>query len=103
MKKKVMRWLKYIFTVCLLAFISFYLFKNIEQLKELEVTIYWPLMALAFLLYFFFKLGQSLVWYYITKKNQCNLPILLSLEAWFMSQLGRYIPGKIFYLGGRLV
>jgi hypothetical protein len=47
-------------------------------------------------------LGQALIWHLLTLTSHVGIPLPKALAAWFYSQLGKYVPGKVFLYLGRL-
>lgn len=96
------KYCKRIFVALLFGFVIYYIYGNVDKLRAIEFEINWYLFSLSLFIYFAYKFGQALVWYYMTKQIGCAIPFGPTLESWFISQVGRYIPGKVFYLGGRI-
>ena len=75
--------------------------ENWTQVKEASF-IFRPLpMILSTLLFASCYLLQFWVWYLITQKLGIALSLQDTLESWFYSQLGKYLPGKVWILLGR--
>jgi hypothetical protein len=100
--KNTLKYLKLLVFILFVLLLIYYIAINFEKLKETRVEINWPLFTVSLVIYSLYKFGQANTWYYITRKTGTNISYGKTLEAWFMSQLGRYIPGKVFYYGGRL-
>jgi hypothetical protein len=47
-------------------------------------------------------LGRALLWHFLTTRYRIDISLPQSISAWFLSQLGKYIPGKVFMYFGRL-
>jgi hypothetical protein len=47
-------------------------------------------------------LGRAWLWHFLTTRYRIDIPLRRSMGAWFLSQLGKYIPGKVFMYAGRL-
>jgi len=75
--------------------------ENWTQVKEASFT-FRPLpIILSTLLFASCYLVQFWVWYLITLKLGIALSLRETLESWFYSQLGKYLPGKVWILLGR--
>ena len=72
------------------------LWRNWDQLQQHEFALNWQLIFWAYV-----ALGASL-FNRVTRKFECDLPFWRAIAAWFYSQLGKYLPGKVFLLAGRL-
>jgi uncharacterized membrane protein YbhN (UPF0104 family) len=75
--------------------------ENWDQLKEASFTFrLFPflLSTLLFILSYFIQVGA---WYLITLRLGIALPFRETLGTWFYSQLGKYLPGKVWLLLGR--
>lgn len=45
----------------------------------------------------------SLGWQALTHAFKCGLPATIGMPVWFITYLGRYIPGKILFVTGRIM
>jgi hypothetical protein len=96
--KLVSRW---IIVVAIFAFLGKMLWDNWSQVKEAPFMFEsFPLIlsTLIFILSYFIQIWA---WYLITSKLSIALPLLETLESWFYSQFGKYLPGKVWLLLGR--
>lgn len=59
-------------------------------------------LAASIVLLGLYMLGRSLVWHHLTGLLDGAIPVAKALTAWFYSQLGKYVPGKVFLYLGRL-
>jgi len=46
-------------------------------------------------------LCRALLWQMILGALGCRLPFRLAFRTWVLSELGRYLPGKVWYVAGR--
>lgn len=93
-----MRW---IVVFAIFFFLGKMVWENWVQVKEASFTLRpLPLMFSTFLFAFSYFI-QIWAWYLITRKLEIALSIRETLESWFYSQLGKYLPGKIWLLLGR--
>jgi hypothetical protein len=86
----------------LFYFIFASLLKNWEQLKAHEFSLAWRPIALSYAAFGAYLLNRSLIWHWITRRFDCAVPLPRAVTAWFYSLLGKYLPGKVFLLAGRL-
>lgn len=93
--KKVVKW---IFLISIFAFLGKVVWDDWNQISEASLT----LRPFPFILsIFIFALSyfiQVWAWYVITLKLGIALSIRGTLESWFYSQLGKYLPGKVWLL-----
>ncbi len=75
--------------------------ENWGQVKEFPFTLKWHALILASLIFSFSYFIQIWVWYVITLKLGIALPFAETLTSWLYSQLGKYLPGKVWLLLGR--
>ena len=55
-KKKLMKWVKYIFLILVAVFLGRYFYNNFDTYKNLDVKINWGVFAAAMLFYFLYLL-----------------------------------------------
>ncbi len=88
--------------VVLFAFIGRSLIVNWDQLAEADLHFELPLLVGSVVVLALWMLGQAVIWHLLTITNGVAIPLPRALAAWFYSQLGKYIPGKVFLFLGRL-
>lgn len=72
-----------------------------KDLREAHFVIrFYPFIG-SILIFSFSYFIQVWAWYLITLKLGIALSIRETLESWFYSQLGKYLPGKVWLLLGR--
>lgn len=49
-----------------------------------------------------YLVGRALIWHHLTGLLGGQIPVGKAMMAWFYSQLGKYLPGKVFLYLGRL-
>jgi len=101
-KKNIILLVKIVFMVLVLYFLGKYLINNFQELKNYEFKLDILLFVISLLLFLAYKLYNAILWHYITYKNGCSINVKKAVISWGYSLLGKYIPGKIFYLGARL-
>lgn len=101
-KKNILKAIKYVFMALVFYFLGKYLISNFQSLKDYKFHLDIPLFILSVVVFFGYKFYNAILWHYITLKNDCAIDIKKAVISWGYSQLGKYIPGKIFYLGARL-
>jgi uncharacterized membrane protein YbhN (UPF0104 family) len=73
-----------------------------NQVKEASFTFEVFPLLLSTLIFAFSYFIQIWAWYLITLKLKIALSPSETLRTWFYSQLGKYLPGKIWLLLGRI-
>jgi uncharacterized membrane protein YbhN (UPF0104 family) len=83
-------------------FIGRSLVVNWDELSQVELHFDIALLVLSMVILFLWMLGQALIWHLLTVTNGVGIRPTRAIAAWFYSQLGKYLPGKIFLYLGRL-
>jgi uncharacterized membrane protein YbhN (UPF0104 family) len=96
--QQILRW---IIVVVIFVFLGKMVWENWAQVKEASFTFRPVSLILSTLIYAFAYFIQIWAWYLITLKLGIALPFSETLENWFYSQLGKYLPGKVWLLLGR--
>jgi uncharacterized membrane protein YbhN (UPF0104 family) len=105
--KKVMRYfnyrlaLKWLMVFAIFIFLGKMVWDNWDQVKETPFTLRsfpFILSTLIFALSYFIQIWA---WYLITLRLKIALPPSETLKSWFYSQLGKYLPGRIWVFLGR--
>ena len=102
MKKWFKRTLTFMFYGLIFLFLFFYLKKiDFEKLKTIELN--WGLFWLAFLLSLAGKFFLPAAWNILIKKySDVKISSVEVLHIYAVSWMGRYIPGKIAWIGGKI-
>jgi uncharacterized membrane protein YbhN (UPF0104 family) len=95
-KDRILKLVKTIISVTIVFFIIRYIKANSNTLKNFEFHINYVYLTISFIILLIFILNQFFLWYYITKLNRCNIEFSKSITARAYSELGKYIPGKVF-------
>ena len=101
MKANIMSWRKILLIVVFMAVIWF-VWHNIEGIAAFKFRFDWRYSALGFFSVVATYLASFIIWRKIAKSLGLSAPILTEGSAWFLSQLGKYVPGKIALLLVRL-
>lgn len=93
--------LKWIIVAAIFAFLGKMVWENWVQVKEAQFTFRpFPLLS-STLIFVFSYFIQIWAWYLITLKLKIALSPSETLKSWFYSQLGKYLPGKVWLLLSR--
>ena len=74
---------------------------NWTQVKEAPFTLKFFPLLLSTVIFIFSYFIQIWAWYLITSKLGIAVPFMETLKSWFSSQLGKYLPGKVWLFLGR--
>ena len=95
------RIIKWIIVVAIFVFLGRMVWDHWNQVKDAPFTFEVFPLLLSTLIFAFSYFIQISAWYMITLKLGIALPIQETLESWFYSQLGKYLPGKVWLLLSR--
>jgi len=93
--------LKWTIVTAIFFFLGKMVWENWVQVKEVPFTLRWTPLIIATLIFAFSYFIQLWAWYLITLRLGIVLSLRETLESWFYSQLGKYLPGKVWLLLGR--
>jgi uncharacterized membrane protein YbhN (UPF0104 family) len=96
--RKVIQWA---IVVVIFVFLGKMVWENWAQVKEASFTFKPLTFLLSTLLFVLSYFIQTWAWYLITLKLGIAVSIRETLESWFYSQLGKYLPGKVWLLLGQ--
>ena len=90
---------------CIVLLIFGFLIQNISdnwsQVLEIRVNFQPGLLSLSVLLLISYFFLLALLWELITRRVGLKLPLRRTVYYWFLSQLGKYVPGKIVFVMSR--
>ncbi|MEX2571424.1 MAG: lysylphosphatidylglycerol synthase domain-containing protein [Gemmatimonadota bacterium] len=88
------------FAVAAFLFLGYFVARNVEQLRQHEWTVHPGLLAASIALNIF-ALGWGVrVWQFVLRTMSSAVRYRSLARVWFLSGLGRYIPGKIWQFVG---
>src|SRR4030043_1294738 len=93
--------IKWVIIVAIFLFLVKMVWENWNQVKEASFTFRPFSLILSTLIFAFSYFIQIWAWYLITLKLKIALSPSDTLKSWLNSQLGKYLPGKIWLLLGR--
>lgn len=82
-------------------FLGHQFFSNMDELKGFDWQIDYVFLVLAIIVTIFFYLIAHLRWKLILNFLRCPISAYRSLKYWMFAELGRYIPGKLWFVLGR--
>jgi hypothetical protein len=88
------------------AIILFFIIRNLvgglREIGQYELTIDGWRVALAFGVFIIVFPAYARLWQYTLERFGHRVGFLKSMRIWFLSQAGRYIPGKVWFALGRI-
>lgn len=100
-KKKIQSACKYVFLVLVVIFMYRFFKRNINDIRDANITINWKTFIVSLCIYFVYKTTQASLWHYITVLDNCAIAHGKAVTTYLYSTLGKYIPGKVFTLAAR--
>jgi uncharacterized membrane protein YbhN (UPF0104 family) len=100
-KSLYLKFLQWAIVIAIFFFLGRMVWENWIQVKEAPLTFNPFLLFLSAFIFVLSYFIQIWAWYLITLKLGIAVPIYETLESWFYSQLGKYLPGKVWLLLGR--
>jgi uncharacterized membrane protein YbhN (UPF0104 family) len=95
---KILQW---ILVLAIFAFLGKMVWENWAQVKEASFPFKLFPFILSTLIFMFSYFIQIWAWGLITHKLGIGISIQKTWESWFYSQLGKYLPGKVWFLISR--
>jgi len=94
MKQKIIKWYGRVLLIAIILFVVFFISKNLHTLDEYDFEVDYFYIVSAFLAICCAIVIRFLLWIILTAHFKIKAPLLLAGNAYFYSQLGKYIPGK---------
>jgi hypothetical protein len=95
-KGKIIQLIKAIISVVIIFFIVEYTKMNVDALNNFEFRLNYFYLTISFIILLIYIFNQFVLWYYITKQNQCSIGFFKSIISRAYSEFGKYVPGKVF-------
>jgi glycosyltransferase 2 family protein len=90
------------FVIAIFIFLGRIVWENWNQVIEASLTFQLFPLILSTLIFVFSYFIQIWAWYLITLRLGIAIPFKETVESWFYSQLGKYLPGKVWLFLSRL-
>jgi len=95
--------INYLFVLLILFFLSKYLYNNWSQVRGFPILFNYYYLIISFLLLFISFVGMSFTWYRILNIIDKNFfSPFIAFKIYIYSFLGRYVPGKIWTVVGKV-
>ena len=96
---KLLKWFKFLVIGLIFFFISRYLYTNFNLLNLNDIHIDLYLFSMSVVIYLFQLFLMVVIWFILTKQNQCSVSFFETFKIRVYSDFGKYIPGKVFTYG----
>ena len=101
-KKLLVLGLKYLFLALVLYYVGKFMIGTVGDLKHYDLRVKYNYIVYAYLVHLLYLMSRAFIWHFITVINKVNIGLRDAIVIWFISLLGKFIPGKVFYLGVRV-
>ena len=91
-------WFGVLLFALVLFFVALFLFRNLEEVIHYDFPFKWPPLGISFVVVSMAYLSVFCIWIKLTESFGIEAPLLIAGKAWFLSQLGKYVPGKVALL-----
>jgi len=91
-------WYRWILFVIVLTAVIWFIVHNLDEIARYDFRIKWPYLMLSSLFVIAAYLVMVFIWTRLGILFGLNVPMLKAGKAWFLSQLGKYVPGKVTLL-----
>jgi uncharacterized membrane protein YbhN (UPF0104 family) len=89
--------------IVLLAVIGVRLAQDWQQIRDADISLAPAPLVASVLLLAAYMVGRALLWHLLTLMLHTAIPVGRAVTAWLVSQLGKYLPGKVFLYAGRVL
>lgn len=89
------RWYSRILFMAVLLAVFYYIFTAVNDLIQSDYHINKLYLCLSFFFTLVAYLMQLGIWFFLARSFGINVSFLAAANAWSLSQLGKYIPGKV--------
>lgn len=89
------RWYSRILFIAVILSVTFYIYTAINDFTGFDYHINWTYLFLSFFFTVLAYLVQLIIWIYLARSFGIKISFLTAANAWSLSQLGKYVPGKI--------
>jgi len=95
------RMIQWAIVVAIFIFLGKMVWDNWNQVKDASFTLQLFPFILSIVIFASSYFIQIWAWHLITQKLEIAISVRETLESWFYSQLGKYLPGKVWLLLSR--
>jgi len=95
-------WYSWLLLILVLSAVTWLILHNLDEIVQYNFRFKWRYLKLSFLFVSAAYLVMVFIWTRLTLSFGLDAPMLKAGKAWFLSQLGKYVPGKVTLLLVRL-
>jgi len=88
-------WYNRILFIAVLSGVFYYIFIATNDLAKFNYQLNWTYLSLSFFFTLIAYLVQLMIWIYLARSFGIKTSFLTAANSWSLSQLGKYLPGKI--------
>jgi uncharacterized membrane protein YbhN (UPF0104 family) len=92
------RWYSLILFIAVISGVTYYIYTAFGDLSGFNYNLNWTYLFISFFFTVVAYLVQMIIWLYLARSFGIKFSFLTAANAWSLSQLGKYIPGKIALL-----
>ena len=96
--KTIQKTINRFFYFTIIAVVVWFLVKNFGEIIQYDFQINWYCLAFAIFSLLCSYLLMAFLWTKVAKSFALDAPYILANKAWFLGQLGKYLPGKVALL-----
>jgi glycosyltransferase 2 family protein len=97
--KSISKLVKSLYLIAVFLFIAIFLYNKWNDLINFKLDFRASYLFLSIILLMTFPFLNVIIWFLITKRNNCNISLKKTIILRLYSELGKYIPGKIWGYG----
>jgi len=91
-------WYSWLLLILVLSAVTWFILTNLHQIARFDFQFEWRYLSISFFFVNAAYLVMLIIWTRIALLFGLNASILTAGKAWFLSQLGKYVPGKVTLL-----
>ena len=95
-------WYSWMLLILVMSAVIWVILHNFNEITRYNFRVEWPYLMLSFLFVNAAYLVTVFIWSRLAVSFGLNVPMLKAAKVWFISQLGKYVPGKVMLLLVRL-
>lgn len=88
-------WYSYVLLVLVFSAVAWFIFNNLDEITRYNFRFKYSHLILCFLFVNAAYIAIAFIWFRISISCGLNASLLKACEAWFLSLLGKYVPGKV--------
>lgn len=89
-------------TGVVLVLVGRFVWRRWDAVAAVDLDLDPGLLAISVVVLSLYLVGRALLWDDLARRSGAGIPRAEGVAAWFVSQLGKYVPGKVFLYVGRV-